>query len=245
MNLFHDEETGPEEPVAGLPQALPDGESILWQGSPSAIALAIHAFHIRFVALYFVVATAWRITSMASNGAAGADMAGVAATSLATCGAAIAILYAIAWAMARAAIFTITDARIVMRYGSAIRKYVNLPFAKITSADVRRYGDGAGDLAITSEGPGAIGYIHLWPFARPLKLARPQPTLRALPDIAGAANVLKSAMEIAIQEASDVTDKTSEPLEDAKGDASAPLASFGDVQPKPRYVRIPAQSGAA
>ena len=45
MNLFHDEETGPQEPIPGLPEKLPEGERILWQGSPSARALVIHAFH--------------------------------------------------------------------------------------------------------------------------------------------------------------------------------------------------------
>ena len=243
MNLFHDEENGPHEPVRGLPEALPEGETILWQGSPSAKALAVHAFHVRFVVAYFVVATAWRLASMASNGAPAADMASVAGFSLATCIAAIAILYAIAWAMARAAIFTITDARIVMRYGSAIRKYVNLPFSKVTSADVRRYGKTAGDIAITAEGPGGMGYVHLWPFARPLKFARPQPTLRGLPDAGAAVVVLKSAMEAAAmgERAMATASQTIEP----RAREVASQAAAAKSGPAPRYVRIPAQHGTA
>ncbi|MEL6566995.1 MAG: photosynthetic complex putative assembly protein PuhB [Pseudomonadota bacterium] len=243
MNLFHDEETGPQEPVPGLPEALPEGERILWQGGPSAKALAVHAFHVRFVAGYFVVATAWRLAVMSGNGAAAADMTSVAATSLATCAAALVILYAIAWAMARAAIFTITDARIVMRYGSAIRKYVNLPFSRITSADVRSYGKTAGDIAITANGPGAVGYIHLWPFARPLKFAKPQPTLRGLPDAGAPAGVLKSAMQAFLETAETAGEAVLKPVEDPTREA--PVPEHTGSAPKPRYVRIPAQRGAA
>ncbi|MEO0785115.1 MAG: photosynthetic complex putative assembly protein PuhB [Pseudomonadota bacterium] len=240
MNLFHDEETGPQEPVPGLPEALPEGERILWQGKPSAKALAIHAFHVRFVAGYFIVATAWRLAAMSSTGAAPGEMIGVAGTSLAALVAAVAVLYAIAWAMARAAIFTVTDARIVMRYGSAIRKYVNLPFSRITSADMRSYGKSAGDICLTTTGPGGVGYIHLWPFARPLKFGRPRPMLRGLTDVSAAVDTLKSAMAAAAESApaklAAVEAAPSEARDTAPG--QAPAAA-------PRYVRIPVQSGAA
>jgi hypothetical protein len=241
MNLFHDEETVPQEPVPGLPENLPEGERILWQGGPSARTLVIHAFHARFIAGYFVLATAWRLASMSSSGATTGEMLGAAGTSLAALVAAMAVLYAIAWAMARAAIFTITDARVVMRYGSAIRKYVNLPFAQVTSVDVRRYGKSAGDISIASEGRG-VGYVHLWPFARPLKIARPQPMLRGLPDVDAAVKVLGPAMKAAIGDrASEATPRTRAA---PAGIAAADREAKASENPAPRYVRIPAQRGA-
>jgi hypothetical protein len=49
------------EPVRGLPEKLPAGERILWQGTPSWRALAIRAFHARKVALYFAALVVWRL----------------------------------------------------------------------------------------------------------------------------------------------------------------------------------------
>jgi len=39
------------DPVKGLPEHLPQGEVMLWQGSPHWQSLALRAFHIRKVAL--------------------------------------------------------------------------------------------------------------------------------------------------------------------------------------------------
>ena len=43
------------EPQFGLPEPLPQGERILWQGSPDFAALARSAFHVRMLAVYFLV----------------------------------------------------------------------------------------------------------------------------------------------------------------------------------------------
>lgn len=193
MTLFHDEEDGPSEPVRGLPEALPEDERILWQGSPRPLTLAIHAFHLRFVPLYFAVATAWRAAAKADAGAAGGEIAAMVGFSALACLIAMAVVYGLAWVMARAAIFTITDKRVVMRYGAAIRKYVNLPFSALARADLRRHGSTAGSIALLPTGPGKVGYAHLWPFARPLKIATPQPMLRAIGDVDTVVSLLAAA----------------------------------------------------
>ncbi len=41
------------EPIRGLPEMPPEGERILWQGSPDWRALAWRVFHIREVTFYF------------------------------------------------------------------------------------------------------------------------------------------------------------------------------------------------
>ena len=46
------------EPVRGLPQILPRGERMLWQGAPRWQDLAVHAFHARKVVWYFVALAA-------------------------------------------------------------------------------------------------------------------------------------------------------------------------------------------
>lgn len=195
MSLFYDEEDGPAEPVAGLPERLPEGEEILWQGRPSALALAIHAFHVRFILAWFIGMTAWRVTAIAAREGTGAEMGEVLAVSAGTGIAAVAIVFGLAFVMARAARFTLTNRRVVMRYGAAIRKYVNIPFARIASADLKRHGRGIGDIALTVEGPGQVGYVHLWPFVRPFRFSRPQPLLRALPEAETVAHLLARAVQ--------------------------------------------------
>ena len=40
------------EPLRGLPEPLPAGERILWQGAPDWRALAVDVFHVRAVWIY-------------------------------------------------------------------------------------------------------------------------------------------------------------------------------------------------
>ena len=43
------------EPVRGLPEPLPPGETLLWQGSPRWWSLALDAYRVRALAVYFGV----------------------------------------------------------------------------------------------------------------------------------------------------------------------------------------------
>jgi hypothetical protein len=63
------------EPTPGLPEKLPEGENLLWQGSPDWRALARSAFHVRKVALYFALLLAWTMATDMMDGAPMADMA--------------------------------------------------------------------------------------------------------------------------------------------------------------------------
>ncbi|MFN3912744.1 photosynthetic complex putative assembly protein PuhB [Hyphomonas sp.] len=194
MIKFHDEEDGGGEPVRGFPQALPAGEQLLWQGSPDPLAFAVHAFHIRFALAYFVLATAWRLASLETAGATSTELAGVALSSGIGAVAGLGLLFLIAWLMARATVYSVTTKRIVLRYGVAIRKYVNLPYEQIASADLRRYGSGKGDIVLALTSPGGLGFLKLWPHVRPMKFSRPQPMLRGLSDVQSVARTLASAI---------------------------------------------------
>ncbi len=195
MNLFHDEEDDAGEPVPGLPQALPEGEVLIWQGAPNALSLAVHAFHIRFVALYFALATLWRSAAIASEGGGAAEIGPAVATSGFAGVMAIGVLALLAWAMARSTLYTITSRRIVLRYGVAIRKYVNLPFSRIGSANMKSRAGGGGDIALTTGGAGRVAYLHLWPHARPFRFANPSPMLRSVKNVENVAAILVDAMK--------------------------------------------------
>ncbi|MEL7111931.1 MAG: photosynthetic complex putative assembly protein PuhB [Pseudomonadota bacterium] len=193
MNIFMDEED-PAEPVRGIPEELPEGEKIIWQGKPSAWALAINAFRLRWVMIYFAVVTFFRAANISANGGSTAEMTGVATSSLLFAGAAIAVIAGLSFAMSRAALFTITDKRVVLRYGAAIRKHVNLPFSQIQSASMKRKSARVGDIALQLKVPGQPPYLHLWPFVRPFNFSKPQPMIRGVEQPEEVARILAQAV---------------------------------------------------
>jgi hypothetical protein len=98
------------------------------------------------------------------------------------------------WLYARTTLYTITNRRVVIRSGVAIPTAFNLPFKVIGAAAMRRYRDGTGDLPLALVGPDRIAYLHLWPNARPWRLARPEPMLRSVPDVARVAETVGEAL---------------------------------------------------
>jgi hypothetical protein len=182
------------EPVKGLPEQLPEGEHMLWQGSPRWQSLALHAFHVRKVAIYFGVLAAWRVLSALYDGQPVASFATGLLWLLLAGAAGVALLALLAWLNSRATVYTITSRRLVMRFGVALPMMVNIPFRVIESAALRTFKDGAGDIPLTLDSSSRVGYLHLWPHVRPWRVARPQPALRAVADAQAVANTLSQAL---------------------------------------------------
>lgn len=182
------------EPVPGLPERLPDGEKVLWQGSPRWQPLARRAFHVRAIALYFVALAAW---SGASGYAEGASMATVALDTLwlaLVASLPIGTLLVVAVFAARTTLYTVTDRRLVLRVGVALPMAVNIPLGAVGSAGVRRCADGTGDLLLSLLPSHRASFIALWPHVRPWRFSKPEPLLRGLPDVDAAARALASAL---------------------------------------------------
>lgn len=177
------------EPVPGLPGNLPKGEEIIWQGAPDWKRLAVNALHVRTVALYFAALAALGMIQAARGAASWGGIGMTVAVGLIGIG----ILALIAWGSARTTIYTLTNKRIVMRIGIALPTCINLPLSLIGAADLAQHSDGTGDIALTVTGPQRLGYVQLWPHARPWKLATPQPMLRGIPDAQAVAAMLARA----------------------------------------------------
>lgn len=180
------------EPVRGLPERLPQGERMIWQGAPDWRVLARRSLNCRTVAWYFALLALGGAALAADGGVADAL---AAATWLLALGlAVIAVLALIAWAMARATVYTITDKRVVLRIGVALRVTVNLPYVCIGAADLALHKDGSGDIALDLTGKSKLAYLMLWPHVRPWQINRPRPALRAIRDAASVAALLAEAM---------------------------------------------------
>ena len=105
------------------------------------------------------------------------------------------ILYAIAWAQARATVYTITTERVAMRIGAALTLTLNLPFPKIASADLSLGKDGTGTIALRTTGTVRLSYMILWPHVRPWHMKETKPALRCIPEAAKVAAILAEAAE--------------------------------------------------
>lgn len=181
------------EAAYGLPEPLPKGESILWQGAPDFADLAVRVFHLKKVAIYFVILMGVRGFFLYSTGA---DTLKIFAGVLIVVGlglTAIAALAILAWLTARTTAYTLTDQRVVMRIGIVLTLTFNLPLKQIETAGLLLTGKGFGDIPLALNGGDRIGWLNLWPHARPWHLAKPEPMLRCLPDAQAFAITLQNA----------------------------------------------------
>lgn len=182
------------EPVPGLPEALPAGEHILWQGAPRWGGIARRALHLRGMAFYFALLGLLRGTAMAADGAALGDALLGGALMLVVGAVPIGLLAGFAMLSARTSLYTITNRRVVLRIGVALPMTINLPFALIEHAGLAQHADGTGDITVTLARPHRIAWLAVWPHTRSFRVARPEPTLRALADAGQAAQILARAL---------------------------------------------------
>ncbi|MBL8307698.1 MAG: PH domain-containing protein [Rubrivivax sp.] len=181
------------EPQYGLPELLPRDEHILWQGTPDWKAVALRRFHVRKLAIYFVVLLAARVAALVSDGMPLlAALSGTAVLS-SVAAAALAGLVWMAWYSSRTTVYTLTDKRVVMRIGIALTLSLNLPLKRIESADLGLGAAGIGDIALKLREGDRVAFVHLWPHARRWRFARPEPTLLCLPDAQAVAARLTQA----------------------------------------------------
>jgi hypothetical protein len=187
------------EPIRGLPETLPRGEEILWQGQPDWWALAKEALAVRWVAAYFLGFAAWRtlaaldtlpLWEAVRTGSPFLVMGAVA------CG----ILSLIALVQAKATVYTITNRRVAMRIGAALTITLNLPYRWIGSASLDLRKSGTGTIALALTGTTRLSYLNTWPHVRPWRMARTEPALRCIPDAAKVAKILAEAAETRLAE---------------------------------------------
>jgi hypothetical protein len=181
-------------PELRLPGPLPAGEAVLWRGQPQWRGLALHAFRVRQVAIYFGLLAVWRV---ALDVSAGEGIAAVAMTILwlfIPCIVACGVLSLLAWLSSRTTRYTITSRRIIMQFGVALPMTLNIPFRILGSAALRCYADGSGDIPLAISGNDRVAYLMLWPHVRPWRAARTEPMLRAIDDAKHVSEVLARAV---------------------------------------------------
>ncbi|MEX5727635.1 hypothetical protein Ga0609869_000988 [Rhodovulum iodosum] len=187
------------EPVRGLPAKLPEGEEILWQGAPDWWALAKEGLSLYWVAGYFVVLFLWRAVVAAETMPVPTAVASASIFLLmgvAGCG----LLMLMAFLQARAAVYTVTNKRVVLRIGAALSMTLNLPYTWIGNANLALRKSGTGTIAFELMGTHRFSYLMCWPHVRPWRMARTEPAFRCIPDAAMVAKIIAGAAETRVAE---------------------------------------------
>ncbi len=187
------------EPIRGLPEVPPEGERILWQGSPDWRALAKSALNAHWVAAYFAALALWRGWVIGTR--EGLSEGLVAASWYVVIGAiAVGVLALMAWVMSRATVYTLTTHRVAMRIGAALTVTLNLPYRWIASADLSMGSGGTGTIVLDLKGDTRFSYLVCWPHVRPWRIGRTQPALRCIPDARRVAGLLAEAAQARVSE---------------------------------------------
>jgi hypothetical protein len=182
------------EVIPGLPERLPEDETILWQGRPAWFPFARRAFLLVGLAIYFGLLLAWQVATGVQDGLGAAEIVVGAAPLMLTAFCCLLGLGFIGWLSARMSIYTITNRRVVMQVGVALPTTINLPFGAIEMMGARQHRDGTEDVVLTVARPHRASLIALWPHCRPFRLSRPEPLLRGLRQQEGVARILARAL---------------------------------------------------
>ncbi len=189
------------EPVLGLPEIPPTGETVLWQGKPDWRALALQALNVGWIGGYFGLLAVWRGVAIGLRQGAGF---GIKATIpyLAMGLVACLLLTVVAVVLAKTTVYTLTNRRVAMRIGAALTVTLNIPFSCLASADLAVGRNGIGSIALRTTGETRLSYLVCWPHVRPWRIGRTEPALRCIPDAVHVAKLLADAAETRIVETS-------------------------------------------
>jgi hypothetical protein len=203
------------------------GESVLWQAQPHWRAVACSVFHLRAAALYFAVLV---IVDAATDRWHGLSPAETLVNALPLVGTAIvacALLLLLGWVTARTTAYTLTNRRVVLRYGMALPVTLALPLRVIGAVAVRVDHDHTGDIPLTLRPGERVGFLKLWPLVRPWRFAPAQPMLRAVPQAGMVAAVLSRTLAAAEHDA-----RASVARPDAGGDMPSMPEQVEQVAPR-------------
>lgn len=196
------------EPVRGLPESLPEGEHIVWQGEPVWRVMAGRVFHTRILGFYFALLIALHFGSRMLSGD-GLDAALFSASwQLGLAGATLAILSLMAYLYARSTVYTLTNRRLVIRFGVAVPMMINIPLDTVESAAQRELGNGIGEIVLTLMPGAKVSYWALWPNARPWHYSSVKPMMRCIPQVQDVATRLAGIVDIASPEPAGRTGNT-------------------------------------
>ena len=173
---------------------LPQGESILWQGQPTASAFALRVFHLRLVAAYFGLLFLGRVAVGMLDDQPLQDVLASASRVFIPAVISLVILGGLAVLYSRTTRYTITNRRVLLQFGAVLPMTLNVPLAQVASAGLKTYSDGSGDIPLALITEKRLSILLLWPHLRPWRLNQVEPMLRSVPQARVVADTLAKAL---------------------------------------------------
>ncbi len=183
------------EPLRGLPEELPTGERLLWQGAPKRAAIARRALHDRKIVVYFAILMAWAAAAAWSDGKPTDQVVMIGLVPLVPMLGLLALIHFYAYLVARTTVYTVTTRRLVFRFGVALPRSFNIPFKVVRAASIKSFPDGTGNISLALDGSAHIAYLHMWPHARPWHFSKTEPMMRGLEAPEEVARLLGDALK--------------------------------------------------
>lgn len=160
-------------------------EEILWRSKPESWRLAATAFHTNSVAIYFVLLSIYSGVT---------DSLASAITMLVMGCVALLILFGLAFLYAKKSHYILTNERFLILSGIAFEKRISIPLSRISAAHLKLRKGGYGTIALELSEARMLGYLILWPHARPFRFNNPQPLIRVIPEAEAVAKTLAEAV---------------------------------------------------
>ncbi|TVP44591.1 MAG: PH domain-containing protein [Gemmatimonadales bacterium] len=191
--------------IEGVEEALPLGESLLWEGRPDLKTLAFRVLYLRVLLGYWALVAVGFLLAGALGGRTTGNLAADLVWLLVVAAVGSAIIFGFAAAVRGSTTYALTDRRVVIRLGVAFPSVLNLPLHRIGSVDVRRTGRDAegrdvGDVVLTPVGDDRVGWLYLWPHVKPWAWRDPIPAFRAVPDVASAGEAVARQVRRRLEE---------------------------------------------
>lgn len=166
--------------IQGIDEPLPEGEEILWSGSPQPRAVARHVIHERGWMVYLAMLAVGVVVSASGTHSFG-DVVKLTIPPLLVMGVVWLAIRGYASQIAKTTEYLITSRRLVLRAGVAFPIVINVPLRMIDEAGMRVFPDGSGEVQVRLSPKVKLAYIALWPHVETFRhLANPRPKLRGL-----------------------------------------------------------------
>ena len=182
------------EPIEGLPEKPPQGEEILWSGTPEKWQLGHQIFHTRLIMAFFAVLAISSIFSGINHGAGAGRIAFTFSTLLIVGGLVVGFAVVLGWLIAINTVYTITSQRLVIRHGITMPMAVNFPFTKVANAAAKIRHDGSGDISMALLDGNRVSIFAIWPHNRPWSWQGAAPAIKSVSNAPEVAKILSDAL---------------------------------------------------
>jgi hypothetical protein len=123
------------------------------------------------------------------------------------------MVYVMAWLTAKTTVYTVTNRRVVLHIGVVLDLTLNLPYERLETVALHLVKDGTGDVPLRLMAPNKIAYAHLWPHARPWRVANPEPMLRAIAEAQQVGTLIAEAMARVVNDGNLRAPSVAQPLD--------------------------------